>query len=110
MASEEVPRLLAGLFNRSQRTRGGNHMTKRELQPHAFTFAFCAVCVAAVASGTAGTPLASAAWKASGGADWWVRSQEYESLRYTDSIDLIISASTSSDMLGSIVSGGSWLP
>jgi hypothetical protein len=31
--------LLAGFFNRSQRTGGGNHMTKREESLHALLFA-----------------------------------------------------------------------
>jgi len=35
MASKEVPRLLAGLFNRSQRAGGSDHMTKCEEGLHA---------------------------------------------------------------------------
>jgi hypothetical protein len=36
MAGKKSPRLLAGFFNRSQRTGGGNNLTKREEWLHAF--------------------------------------------------------------------------
>jgi hypothetical protein len=39
MAGKKIPRLLTGFFNRSQRTGGGNNMTKREERLHALFFA-----------------------------------------------------------------------
>jgi len=51
MAGKEIPRLLARFFNRGQRTRGGNNMTKCEERLHALLF------VASAASNfSAGTP------------------------------------------------------
>ena len=38
MASKKFPRLLAGFFNRSQRTGGGNHMTECEEGLHTLLF------------------------------------------------------------------------
>jgi len=38
MTSKKFPQLLAGFFNRGQRTRGGNNMPKCEERLHALLF------------------------------------------------------------------------
>jgi len=66
MTNKKFPRLLAGFFNRSQRTGGSKYMTKREQQLYAVSFVFSTTVWAPGPSRIAGTPFASAAWKDSG--------------------------------------------